>query len=251
MGRRLLLRPSPPAPSLPTCNISSRLRWGYSVSPRGAWGSGAYRLVHRHLLSSVSISHPAPNGVAPPPHFRSRRSCWRFFLAAVLSSQQWSGLEGPTANSSSVTRARFGARLPSLSNVRAIAAVVALTGCALVLVLGTSASALLHQRLFPNRSQFQTVYTLESLHLHKGYAEYWDAGIDRFLSRHSLTSSTLNAHMGQIPITSIWESDKGMLTVRPREKHLLRPVRDRHERLFAGYPGQHPRQTRTYRPGAG
>jgi len=98
------------------------------------------------------------------------------------------------------------------TNVRAMAAVVGLAGGALVLVRGASAAALLHDRVFPDRPEFATVDMIEALHLHKGYAEYWDAGIDRFLSRDSLDIINVECRGGSAPYYFNWWSDKGMLT---------------------------------------
>ena len=99
-------------------------------------------------------------------------------------------------------------------NVRVVAATIALASCALVLVLASSASSLLHERVSPNTSQFQTVTEIKSLHIHVGYAEYWDAGIDKFLSGESLDLINVECPDGSNPIYYNWESDKGMLDIR-------------------------------------
>ena len=143
------VRPCPPAPSLPTCNISSRLRWGYSVSPRGAWGSASSTAWFTVIYSLLSVSAilGLVTGVAPPPQFRSQPvpagdlflGVLVLFLTTVVGV---GGADRELEFCDAVLALALGLTVLYL-NVRAIAAVVALTGCALVLVLGTSASALL------------------------------------------------------------------------------------------------------------
>jgi hypothetical protein len=99
------------------------------------------------------------------------------------------------------------------ANVRLVAAVATVATCALVVVLSTSAWAFLHQRATPDQPQLATVATLESLHLKKGYADYWDAGIDRFLSREHLDIVNVECSDASTPSYFNWYSDKGMLNV--------------------------------------
>jgi hypothetical protein len=99
------------------------------------------------------------------------------------------------------------------ANVRLVAAVATVATCALVVVLSISAWAFIHQRATPDQPQLATVATLESLHLKKGYAEYWDAGIDRFLSRDHLDIVNVECYDPSTPSYFNWYSDKGTLNV--------------------------------------
>jgi hypothetical protein len=111
------------------------------------------------------------------------------------------------------------------ANVRLVAAVATVATCALVVVLSTSAWAFLHQRTTPDQPQLATIATLESLHLKKGYAEYWDAGIDRFLSRGHVDIVNVECFDPSNPIYFNWYSDKGMLNLHAEKTfYILAPT---------------------------
>jgi hypothetical protein len=97
---------------------------------------------------------------------------------------------------------------------RVVTTVASLTGCLLCVVVASAVLNLVTEHQYPNQPQEATVTMLQKLHLHKGYAEYWDAGIDRFLSRQTIDIINVECLGGTEPPSYYdgW-SDKGLTEV--------------------------------------
>jgi len=184
--------------------------WGLGPTGTGLWSVAAYGLLlAAGVAGIVAMWRRYPGEVLGA--FLGVTCLWLFLLFLVVEDGVGGANRFLSVCEVFVT---VGAGLTVLSarNVRLRNAVVVLAVLALGLVVVNSVQPLVGQRVHPDVAEVATVAEIEALHLRKGYAEYWDAGIDRYLSHYSLDITNVECGSGAKPsFSNVW-SNEGLIT---------------------------------------